>query len=382
MGASFTKPHKKILFISHEASLTGAPLVLFNLLQWLSQNKNWELDVLFLKDGKRLSDFRSVCKTVYVIPEEQPWQRWYVHLYHKMLLKIGNKRRSKKDILLDRLVSNGYDLLYCNSVVSLEMGVLLKERMKCKMLLHLHEMEIIIRLFCQDFLKFSSFVDRFIAVSNSVSDMLKTRYAITDEKIETVYEFVSETPILKNPRTNDSNHFVIGGSGVVHWRKGVEFFILVADQVRKLAPNKDVEFVWVGNFVGFDKEILSFDLAKIGLQDIVRFVGETKEPFNYYNQFDLFLMTSREDPCPLVCIEVAMMGIPIICFQQAGGTEEWIPQEAVVPYLDVFAMAKAVVDRIIDIEKCKKESEYLQVKSQLFTTSQQAPKIASLISSL
>jgi glycosyltransferase involved in cell wall biosynthesis len=72
------------------------------------------------------------------------------------------------------------------------------------------------------------------------------------------------------------------------------------------------------------------------------------------------LLTSREDPFPLVCIETANLSKPIICFEKASGTTEIVSQGGgfIVPYLDVEAMAEKIIlyyedenKRIIDGKK-------------------------------
>src|SRR5262249_48407495 len=54
---------------------------------------------------------------------------------------------------------------------------------------------------------------------------------------------------------------------------------------------------------------------------------------------------SREDPFPLVCLEAAALGVPVVCFEGAGGIREFVENDAgfVVPYLDVRGAADAIV---------------------------------------
>ena len=42
----------KILFISHDAGRTGAPLLLLNMLKWLKGNRDLSFEVLLMKDGE------------------------------------------------------------------------------------------------------------------------------------------------------------------------------------------------------------------------------------------------------------------------------------------------------------------------------------------
>ena len=67
-------------------------------------------------------------------------------------------------------------------------------------------------------------------------------------------------------------------------------------------------------------------------------------PQDYFCAADVFAMVSREDPFPLVCLEAAALGKPILCFRDAGGMPEFVEDDAgfCVPFLDVEAMAEAI----------------------------------------
>ena len=61
---------------------------------------------------------------------------------------------------------------------------------------------------------------------------------------------------------------------------------------------------------------------------------------------DVFALTSREDPFPLVMLEAAAAGVPLVCFAGGGGAPEFVQPDAghVAAYLDVAGMAAAVSD--------------------------------------
>jgi glycosyltransferase involved in cell wall biosynthesis len=67
-------------------------------------------------------------------------------------------------------------------------------------------------------------------------------------------------------------------------------------------------------------------------------------------------MLSREDPFPVVNLEVAALGVPIVCFDNAGGTPELIRGGCgfSVPYASISEFAKKIVD-IIDNENNRME---------------------------
>jgi glycosyltransferase involved in cell wall biosynthesis len=114
-----------------------------------------------------------------------------------------------------------------------------------------------------------------------------------------------------------------------------------------MGPRSQIHFIWVG---GQPKELdtLRYDTMKLEINEHVHFVGSQTEPHQYFSLFDVFLLTSREDAFPLVCLEAASMAIPIVCFDRAGGMPEFVEDDAgyVVPYLDVEATAECVLSLI------------------------------------
>jgi glycosyltransferase involved in cell wall biosynthesis len=59
---------------------------------------------------------------------------------------------------------------------------------------------------------------------------------------------------------------------------------------------------------------------------------------------NIFVLTSREDPFPLVCLEAASLGKPIICFDQSGGMPEFVSNGCgyVVPYLSIDSVREKI----------------------------------------
>ena len=78
----------------------------------------------------------------------------------------------------------------------------------------------------------------------------------------------------------------------------------------------NVYFAWIG---GGAVQRLEHDARLLGLSAKMRFTGEVAKPADYFAAADVFAMTSREDPYPLVCLEAAAVAKPIICFADAGG---------------------------------------------------------------
>ena len=53
----------EVLFVSHEGSLTGAPMALLHLVRWLRDNSNVEPRMAILRDGPLTVEFEQVGET-------------------------------------------------------------------------------------------------------------------------------------------------------------------------------------------------------------------------------------------------------------------------------------------------------------------------------
>lgn len=204
---------------------------------------------------------------------------------------------------------------------------------------------------------------------------------VDSKRIQVIYPF--STPQSRRARdgpVKSSQRLTIGGSGLVNWRKGTDMFLMVANHCRLHFPELDLEFVWVGKVPEREREIIEEDLRKCSLGN-VWFVGQTDEPEKYFNQFDLFLMTSREDPFPLVCIESGYLSVPVICFDGATGTQEMLGEGggSVVPYMDIQSMAESIKDYYQNRKRLAADGEVARRVFSEFTPDKMCPKIHQAI---
>ncbi|MBK9763827.1 MAG: glycosyltransferase family 4 protein [Flavobacteriales bacterium] len=246
---------------------------------------------------------------------------------------------------------------------------------------HVHELNTIIAMYLPELRKYIGQVDRFIAVSQLVRDELVERWGVPLDRITVVYEFseVGKSPAASKQPIKDK--MVVGGSGLVHWRKGHDLFIQVAHCLRREHPDVPAKFVWVGRLDAQHKIIVQADLERSGFTDRVQFVGELEDPLPAFREMDVILLTSREDPFPLVCIEVGMLGTPLLCFQGATGIPEVLADGGgfVVPYLDVSAMADHIAALWHDSNLRMFHSEKARAVFSKFTPEDRCPPIGTLI---
>jgi len=361
---------KKILFISPDASRTGAPKVLLLTMQWLKRNQSEiEITLLILKKGDLFSDFQDTVD-ILIFPDAKRIQNFF---YHRVL-----KRKKKKvsPFILKSLTKKSFDLIYCNSVNTFEIGVDLKNKNPNSQLVgHFHEKSTVIDILCPNFINLAGSFEKFLAASYSVKEDLINFYNISDRNISVVYE----SAVVENIKRTKykKSHFHIGGSGTVHWRKGVDVFIQVARIFREKHPESEVKFTWLGAISREERLIQEADLRKLGLLDEVSFPGLVKDPDEIYSTFDVFLLTSREDPFPLAAIEVGKLGVPIICFEKASGTAEIIRKGGgfIVPYLNTEAMADKLGEYHLKPELHTQHSEECQRYFSNFTPEQKSNEI-------
>jgi glycosyltransferase involved in cell wall biosynthesis len=336
---------QKILFITHESALSGAPRSLLYFIDWLKHNrKNYEIHVLSLKSENPLDNsFRKVSDVYFDFTNVSDKIDYSLKFRIKRKLS-GQPFTSEKDRIFNSLFDNKYDLIYANTVVSLPIALKIKEKINSsKMLLHVHEMATAIQQLLPDFESLAFQVDYFIAASELVKEHMVRYFRCDELKIRRVYE-CSEFTITKSiPDLEPAiakRVIMVGGA---YWAKGDDIFLLVAKEVVKRDPS--FHFYWLGSQSLERKTVNQGDIEKLGIESNVHFLPHTSTPHDILKVMDVFALTSRSDSFPLAAIEAGLLGVPIVCFEKASGIQEIIQKGGgvVVPYLDIEKMADAII---------------------------------------
>jgi glycosyltransferase involved in cell wall biosynthesis len=337
-----------ILFISHEASRTGAPFVLLHLQRWIKANTGFKLTTLLRRGGPLLSEFAKLGETIVLESSHPGRPRWIRGIARRYRLD-----RMRLWLSFRALRNRPFKLVYSNTVTN---GDLLTEvtQPSTPVITHVHELAYWFeRSGWENWEAVQRSTTHFVAASEAVSGNLVKRYQIPASQISVVHEFIpakeyrmqidmAQRHKIRCELGIPSNAFVVGGSGMETWRKGKDLFVQLAAQICRRHLARPFHFVWVG-WTGNedDQRRLSHDIKAAGLTNLVSWTGEVSNPLDYFSSFDAFALVSREDPFPLVCLEAALLGIPVLCFAKAGGIPEFLETDSgfVVDYLDVGAMA-------------------------------------------
>jgi glycosyltransferase involved in cell wall biosynthesis len=161
------------------------------------------------------------------------------------------------------------------------------------------------------------------------------------------------------------------------------FLQTVINLNQKYSAN-NIKFLWVGyrseEFISqFEYEVKRINQAQLG--EKVIFIDSVPQPQDYFQLFDIFLLSSREDPFPLVMLENAALGKPVFCFDQSGGSTEFVGDDAgvIVPYADTNAMADAIFNYLQVPDKLKAMGQAGLSKVQRYDVEKGAGHILEII---
>ena len=330
---------KKILFISHEAYRTGAPLVLLSLLRELKlREPDSELYVLQLKDGPIEDEFLQVANTyICKFDHNEGCKRFVPYRIRKRINQWEYRRWLKRP---------QFDLIYANTIASVEKAVELKKLLNIPILAHIHEMEYTFKQYKvrEEILQQC---DTFIAVSTPVVKTLKD-YGIDEKRITLIPPFSTNLELANHVDRSfkiagvEEGDFVIGLSGQGGWRKGIDLLPMLVKKFVTQYPDVPCKFVWVGYT---DQDAVNYEAKQLGVEKYIIQTGVVPNSMDYYNQFDVFVLLSREDPFPLVCMECAALAKPIILFENASGIVDLVKHEEsglLVPYMNLDMMVEAI----------------------------------------
>jgi glycosyltransferase involved in cell wall biosynthesis len=316
------------------------------------------MHLLLLGNGSLEQAFRSICNVQkFPTQEFNPNQSIYKKTFSKI---VGNKAKNdeQKNKILSSLQTKNFDLIYANTIATAWVLPELLNFVAAPIFSHIHELEFSIQLYSKkedrEFLFEKS--SKIIACSNAVSENINTNHQVPISKIDIIHSFVDNENVLLRCLSTDneaikqkynlpSSSFLIGGCGNAEWRKGIDIFIQVANQITN-SSNENCHFVWIGvKKEGEYYEQISYDIEKIGLKNKVTFIEPTPDAIELISCLDIFTIVSREDPFPLVMLEAALAQKTMIGFENTGGCSEFIEEDAgiLIPYLNTQLMAGNII---------------------------------------
>jgi glycosyltransferase involved in cell wall biosynthesis len=97
--------------------------------------------------------------------------------------------------------------------------------------------------------------------------------------------------------------------------------------------------------------------------------------------FDIFFLSSREDPHPLVMIEASLNKIPIVCFANSGGGPNYVENDSrvIIPYSNIVA-AQNKLDYLLENKEIRDEiGARMYSKALKYDSAIVGPKVLDII---
>jgi glycosyltransferase involved in cell wall biosynthesis len=335
----------KILFVFHEARLTGASLALFRVVDWLKRNSDVNMFFLFKENGPLQQDLLNYGTSISCDTTEKPTAV-------NRFLRVFIQRKTPQQILLERVQKENFDLVYFNTIVISDM-IRMMAGLKVKKLWHIHELELAAKTIGISKLNVISHVDYVVANSESTKSFLLEQ-GVDKNLISVFYPTINVKAIIEKSQVESlalegfpiENSFVIGSSGTVLERKGVQAFMILAKTIDRIYPDNNFKYVWAGAMNGRDRIIIEHDIRKAGLHEKVFFTGELSNPYPVYKSFDVFVSTSKEESFGLALIEAACLRKPLFCFENSHEIERLVKSASnfTTDYLDVLSMSEQLIE--------------------------------------
>ncbi|MDK9694685.1 MAG: glycosyltransferase, partial [Sulfurimonas sp.] len=121
----------------------------------------------------------------------------------------------------------------------------------------------------------------------------------------------------------------------------------------KMVTDRNIRFIWIGN--GEDKQPLEESLT-IEEQEYIHFIGHQDDVAKLLAASDVFFLSSREDPFPLVVLLAAQHHVPAICFEKATGITEFVQNDAGICLPEISSeSASQALKKLIDNDLLLKE---------------------------
>ena len=328
-------PKRRILFVSHEASRTGAPKIILNIVKHFRERCDVCCESLLHDGGPLLADFQD----------------------HSHLVDCVNHPREssprlarKVKRIVERDGKNLPLLAVCNSMESRFIAEELAQQ-GVPVVSLLHELPSSYKP--EDYQTVFSSSQKVVFpiedVYNAAAEAIRMPagkaivmpQGLLDSEFGKRVDRETARKKICNQLDIPADSFLVLGCGSLDLRKGIDHFAAVANRVAQLnhAGDRPIHFVWVGGgptWTHSTFHYIQLDLQKTGSDQFVHFVGEQKDTEPYFVASDAFFMSSRVDPFPCVIHEAMASQLPIVTFADSGGAQTAVKDGAgfVIPYAD------------------------------------------------
>lgn len=344
-----------ILIVANNASRTGAPILLLNLLQWIKKQSTLRFIFILDSGGELLDDYKSLGEVFLLGNIKRPV--YTSKPIKQFLYKAGRKIFKRNDqfyttAFIKKLSrQHNIQLVLSNTAINGALLGELKKLISAKIITYVHEGERLLDVNSKTgtVSKGLQVSDIIIAVSDSVKQVLINKFQVTIPiQIITGAIDINNIKINSGAALPELDHIPsdtikIMACGYPVWQKGTDYFIQIANKLCK--SRSDVHFIWLGGTdtdEGFSQML--YDIEKLNLTKRVTLITTKQSAIDYINCVDIFFVLSRNESFSLVTAEAGFCKKPVLCFDKAGGPCEIVDfkPEFIVPYAAIDDMCEKI----------------------------------------
>ena len=303
----------RICVICHETTLTGAPRAGFEIALFLSRAHDVHLVAKTggpLLDQPRYKELKAGCRIV--------------DTYVRAIESSYTDRVEKAVRVLQKIRP---DLIYVNSTCAgewCEAGA----RTGSAVVLHTYEMAKVLPFILAELVtpRILAWVDLLVGHGRRALDDIQelTGVQVENRMILDVFgdpetilaqgEADVEPPVNARGEALGHGRRRVAMCGSAEVRKGPDVFFDLAGRL------PEYDFIWIGPWGPPDTTHNDDVFERFRSQSLDNFyvTGLTKHPGAYLRQIDVFVLTSREDPNPLVVAEALLFGKKVVAFSETG----------------------------------------------------------------
>lgn len=308
----------RVLLVSHNLKLEGAPLFLFEYAAWLRREAGFTVTVMSQEDGPLRARYEEIGAAVFLHPDPALAAPKDAAAH---AAAVESAAASLKDVPADVVVAN--------TLVSY-WGVQLAVRLGRPALLYIHESATVPRFF------FERLPDACLPLVDAALN-LADRVCFLTPATRACYEAHNRSgnfglvrswirlsairahraahsrAALRRKHAIPDDALVIANIGTVCERKGQQTFVRALELLRRRQPAlaaRTLALLVGGRETDFQSGLVR-DIAWTGLEN-VRIIPETPDVYDFYAVADVFVCTSFEESLPRVLLEAMAFGVPIV----------------------------------------------------------------------
>ncbi|HET7536114.1 MAG TPA: glycosyltransferase [Candidatus Didemnitutus sp.] len=337
----------RLLLITHNLNLEGAPLFLLEYATYLVKQAGFSIEVLSCQEGPLRSSYEALGAKITLVDRHRIYAAQTPAEFAERVAEVRKLFDFEK-----------IDLVICNTLVSY-WGIHLAEQARRPSLFYIHESSSIFRFFEKMLpLPMHAMVNEAFQRATRALFLCRATEAYYKDldvrgnfrivpswiQIEAITQFQRQHTRAELRRRHGyrDDEVIIANIGTVCERKGQHTFIRAVEHFNHVHHGgAGYRFLLVGGRAGIYLDLIEGEIKRMGITNI-DIVMETRDAYHYFGLADMFVCSSFEESFPRVVLEAMAFQTPIVS-TDVHGIPEMVTQRQdayLVPPGDHLALSR------------------------------------------